>query len=158
MKKVLVLLVLMLVFNLSGCGDEQENEKKGLIAGENAFEWGVNIKCSLSDAVKFYVEPTTEDIRASVEERWAEGGMKSGTFGTTALVAGKKKGENAELDGSFTIYVNDTNGPSVTSTVQGKYYIDELPGYENSYFYIYTEDGFKQVTKQEWNSFKTNPM
>lgn len=148
------MLILMLVFSLTGCGDEQGNDKNRLIAGENAFEWGVNIKCSSSDAVKFYVDPAREDIRSTVEERWAEGGMKSGTFGTTALVAGKKKGEKAELDGSFIIYVNDISGLSVNASVQGKYNIDDLPNYENSYFFIYTEDELKQVTKQEWTSFK----
>ncbi len=138
---------------LTGCGDDQEAETNGMVVGENAFEIGVYVKCDSSEKVKFFVEPTSDDNRAAVEEGWKNGGMSAGNFGTLALVEGRKKGEDAAVDGSFTVFVNDSSGPSVTVAVKGTYVIDELTELENSYFFLYTDDGLKEVTQQEWKDF-----
>lgn len=138
---------------LAGCGNGEEAETNGMVVGENAFEIGVYIKCDSSEEAKFFVEPTRDDIRATVEEGWKNGGMSAGNFGTLALIEGRKKGEEAELDGSFTVFVNDSSGPSVTVAVKGTYVIEELTVYENSYFFLYTDDGLRQVTEQEWKEF-----
>lgn len=138
---------------LAGCGNGEEAETNGMVVGENAFEIGVYIKCDSSEEAKFFVEPTSDNIRATVEEGWKNGGMSAGNFGTLALVEGRKKGEEAELDGSFTVFVNDSSGPSVTVAVKKMQVIDELTAYENSYFFLYTDDGLKQVAEQEWKDF-----
>ncbi|HWR55769.1 MAG TPA: hypothetical protein VN462_04650 [Negativicutes bacterium] len=152
-KAILSMVILsMTVLMLAGCGDEQNGGNGGLIEGKNAFGVGVTIKCLSSDAVKFFVEPTKQEYREAVEEHWADGGMEAGVFGTVALVPGKKKGGGAEMDGAFTVYVNDKSGPSVSVSVQGTYNIDEV----QSYYFIYTDDGLKQVTQQVWKTFQTN--
>ncbi|HYE68060.1 MAG TPA: hypothetical protein VEA58_05570 [Anaerovoracaceae bacterium] len=138
---------------LAGCSSGEEAETNGMVVGENAFEIGIYLKCDSSEEAKFFVEPTRDDLRATVEEGWKDGGMSSGNFGTLALVEGKKKGEKADLDGSFTVFVNDSSGPSATVAVKGTYVIDELTGFENSYFFLYTDDGLKQVAEQEWKDF-----
>jgi len=138
---------------LAGCGNGEEVETNGMVVGENAFEIGVYVKCNSSEEAKFFVEPTRDDLRATVEEGWKDGGMSSGNYGTLALVKGSKKGEEADLDGSFTVFVNDSSGPSVTVSVKGTYVIEELTAYENSYFFLYTDDGLKQVAEQEWKEF-----
>ena len=154
MKKFIFLVVLILTICLTACGGEQSAETNGLVVGENAFETGVYIKCNSSEKVKFFVEPTSDEIRAAVEENWNNGGMSVGNYGTLALVEGRKKGEKAEIDGSFTVFVNDSSGPSVTVPVKGTYVIDELTGYDSSYFFTYTDDGLNQVTEEEWEAFK----
>lgn len=155
-KRFYLIMAVLVVFGmlLAGCGNEEAGETNGLVVGENAFETGVYIKCNSSEKVMFFVEPTSDDIRAAVEENWNNGGMSAGNYGTLALVEGRKKGEKAEIDGSFTVFVNDSGGPSVTVPVKGTYVIDELTGYDNSYFFIYTDDGLNQVTKEEWVALK----
>jgi len=151
-KVVLATLMVSLVL-FTGCGDTQGGEMEGLVVGENAFETGVYIKCDSSEEARFYVEPASDEIRMALEEDWEDGGMTSGNFGTLALVEGKKKGEEADLDGAFTVFVNESGGPSVTIDVTGRYVIDELTSFENSYFFVYTDDGLKQVSQQEWKAF-----
>lgn len=115
---------------------------------------GINLKYSSDDKVEFYVKPVRDDIRETIKESWKNKESYKGTFGTVAIVSGKKKGEKADLDGTIKVYVNDASEPTVTLNIVGTYKIDDLPSYENSSFLIYTDNVLKQVQKDEWTSFK----
>jgi hypothetical protein len=145
-------LILMLTAGLTACGSEEAaggSETAGveagtegeLILGENAFGVSFSVKKVSKEPVAFIVEPFAD--------KWGDGTnvfeMSEGTgiWGKDALVAGIKKGNKADLDGSFTIYANDKNGPSVTVEVKGTYEVDG-EGYcetdDHMFYYLY-EDG-----------------
>jgi hypothetical protein len=67
------------------------------------------------------------------------------------LGAGKKQGNQAALDGSFILYANDKNGPSVTVEVNGTYDIDE-EGYceteDHMFYYLYEGGQFIESDRQ----------
>jgi hypothetical protein len=148
-KKILMLLILLLAFSLTGCsgGDEgaggeaagtETGEESELILGENAFGVSFSVKKTDEEPVTFMVEPFADQFGDGTNA--SEIGEGTGIWGKNALVAGKKQGNQAALDGSFTIYANDKNGPSVTVEVKGTYDIDE-EGYceteDHMFYYLY---------------------
>jgi len=154
MKKILaLLLVLTLGLSMTGCGnDEDVSGKAGggeLILGENAFGVSFSVKKVSKEPVTLIVEPFAD--------KWGDGTNVCempegvGIWGRDALVAGKKKGNKATLDGSFTIYANDKSGPSVTIDVKGTYEIDE-DGYcetdDHMFYYLYQDGQFIKSDKE----------
>jgi len=141
MKKILaLLLVLMLAFSLTGCGDEQKAGNGELVLGENAFGIKVYVRNMTSEKVKFMVVPHADTFGYGGK---GEVDGPGGVFGTSGLVPGKKKGEKAELDGSFTLYAYDESGPSVAIQVKGTYKIDDLKSdFSTMHFYLYQDGQF----------------
>jgi hypothetical protein len=154
-KVVLILFVLFIIIVSTACSNEEiiNTDSENLTIGENAFEWGINLKYSSADKVEFYIEPVRDDIRETIKESWENSESYKGTFGTVAIVGGKKKGEKAELNGVIEVYVNDVKEPAISINVTGTYQIDDLPSYDNSSFFIYKEGVLKEVQKDEWTSF-----
>lgn len=153
-KHIILIIIFTLALFLGACSDNGSGNGndggKGLVVGENAFEVGVYVKNVSSESVNLKVDPSIADVNGvSEDEKWSEIGP-NGNYGTIALVAGDKKGNNAELDGSFTIYANDTNGPSIVTDLSGKFVIEELTSYGSSYFFFYKDGGFQQTTKDEF--------
>jgi len=148
---VLLLFVLILAIGLAGCGGEDaavdtvsggETGTGGeLVLGENAFGVSFTVKKVSDEPVVFIVEPFADKFgQGSNEIEFGEG---LGIWGTDALVAGTKKGKEADLQGSFTIYADSKDGPSVTIDVEGTYKIDE-EGFcetEDHMFYYLYQDG-----------------
>lgn len=125
------------------------------IIGENVFEWGIQIKYNSSSSVAFFAEPMSEENRKELQALWNNGNEhKQGTFGSVVLITGKKKGNNAELEGSFTVYNGSPSNSSDKVTIKGKYDIDELPSTDNSSYFIYTDQGFRNVEKSEWIAYR----
>lgn len=161
MKRILLLLLtLLLAFSLAGCGGEdpgteseaaaaETGEEIELTLGENAFGVSFSVKKADKEPVTFFVEPFADQFgRGNNVFEMDEG---TGIWGGDALIAGKKKGNQATLDGSFTIYANDPNGPSVTIEVDGTYDIDE-EGYcetdDHMFYYLYQGGQFIEADRQ----------
>ncbi|HYE68059.1 MAG TPA: hypothetical protein VEA58_05565 [Anaerovoracaceae bacterium] len=155
---VLLLSVLILAFGLTGCGGEdagaeaaagETGEERELILGENAFGVSFSVKKVSDESVVFIVEPFADKFGDGTNV--FEMGEGLGIWGRDALVAGTKKGNEADLKGSFTIYADSKNGPSVTIDVDGTYGIDE-EGYcetdDHMFYYLY-QDGQFTVSDRE---------
>lgn len=145
MKKLIVsLFALILALSITACSNEATSgsDSEDLVIGENAFGVHVTVKNMTSDMVNFIVYPNADEFgyggQGEVDER--------GIFGTDGLVPGKKKGEKADLNGSFKLYANDESGPYVEIKVDGTYLIDDLNNdFETMYFYIYEGGNFTKV-------------
>lgn len=160
MKKFVFLLILILIICFTGCGGEEpgsgseaaaaeSGEEKELVLGENAFGVSFSVKKVDKEPMSFLVEPLADQFGDGTNA--FEMGEGTGIWGRDALVAGKKKGNQATLDGSFTIYANDQNGPSVTIMVSGTYDIDE-EGYcetdDHMFYYLYQGGQFVESDRQ----------
>lgn len=145
MKRVLVLLAaIILTVTLAGCGNNEAaggkaGETGELILGENAFGVKAYVRNMTSEKVTFMVVPYGGEF--GVEAGKGEVDGPGGVFGAPGLVAGKKQGDRAELNGSFMIYAGDENGPSVEIMVNGTFGIDTLKhDFSTMHYYLY-EDG-----------------
>lgn len=149
---VLLLFVLILALGLAGCGGEdagaeaaagETGEESELILGENAFGVSFSVKKVSDEPVVFIVEPFADKFGDGTNV--FEMGEGLGIWGRDALVAGTKKGNQATLDGSFTIYADSKDGPSVTIDVDGTYVVDE-EGYceteDHMFYYLYQNGQF----------------
>lgn len=166
MKRILMktifplLVVLILTLGLTACGGEDSGsgsetapaesaEEKELVLGENAFGVSFSVKKADKEPMVFLVEPLADQFGDGTNV--VEMGEGTGIWGRDALVAGKKKGNQATLDGSFTIYANDLQGPSVTIDVEGTYNIDE-EGYcetdDHMFYYLYQGGQFVEADRQ----------
>jgi hypothetical protein len=138
---ILLLLILTLVLSITACSYDgiSISNNKDLVIGENAFGVHVTVKNMTSENVKFIVYPHADEF--GYEGQGEVGNL--GIFGVDGLIPGKKKGEEAVLNGSFTLYANDMNGPSVEIKLDGTYLIDDLNNnFETMYFYIYRDGNF----------------
>ena len=151
-KFALLLFVLILAFGLTGCGGEdtgaevaagETGEESELILGENAFGVSFSVKKVSEEPVVFIVEPFADQFGDGTNV--FEIGEGIGIWGRDALVAGTKKGNKADLQGSFTIYADSKDGPSVTIDVDGTYQIDE-EGFcetdDHMFYYLYQDGQF----------------
>lgn len=161
MKRLLsLLLVLLLVAGLAGCGQEdagagsetavgEMGEESELVLGKNAFGVSFSVKKADKEPVAFIVEPFADQF--GVGNNVFEMDEGTGIWGADALVAGKKKGSQATLEGSFSLYANDLSGPSVTIEVDGTYDIDE-EGYceteDHMFYYLYQGGQFIEADRQ----------
>lgn len=149
---VLWLFVLILALGLTGCGGEdagaeaaagETGEESELILGENAFGVSFSVKKVSDEPVIFIVEPFADKIGDGTNVFGMGEGL--GIWGRDALVAGTKKGNEADLQGSFTIYADSKDGPSVTIDVDGTYTIDE-EGFcetdDHMFYYLYQDGQF----------------
>jgi len=153
MKKLLViLLVCSLTLMMAGCGSEDTSGEETFgngeyVLGENAFGVHVTVKNMTTDTVKFMVIPHADEFGYE-----GQGEIGEGIFGTDGLIPGKKKGDNAELDGSFKIYAFDENGPSATITVKGTYSIDALSNdFSTMHFYLFDGTQFIESNQETVN-------
>lgn len=157
---VLLLFVLILALSLAGCGGEyvgaggeaavgETGEESELILGENAFGVSFSVRKADKEPMAFIVEPIADQFGRGTNVFELDEG--TGIWGGDALIAGKKKGNQATLDGSFTIYANDQNGPSVTIEVDGTYDIDE-EGYcetdDHMFYYLYQNGQFIESDRE----------
>lgn len=139
---VLIFIAALLFTSCSNNKNASINSEE-LILGKTAFGASFSVKKASKEAVTFIVEPFADKSgRGSNSFEMSEG---VGIFGGDALIEGIKKGSEATLDGSFTIYANDKNGPSVTINVEGVYEIDE-EGYcetdDYMFYYLYKNGEF----------------
>lgn len=153
-KNLVLLLVLMLSFALTGCGNEEASNVKrekdeALILGKNAFGVSFSVRKVSKEPVTFIVEPFADKFGDGTNA--FEVGEGTGIWGKDALVAGKKQGNKASLDGSFTIYANGKDGSSVTVKVKGVYKIDE-DGYcetdDHMFYYLYDGGQFIESNRE----------
>ncbi|KJS21669.1 MAG: hypothetical protein VR72_09230 [Clostridiaceae bacterium BRH_c20a] len=147
MKKFLLLiLVILIIFSTTGCNDEEAGGEKGNIIGENVFQVKVMVRNMTSENVKFMVRPHADE--AGYEGQGEVDGP-GGVFGTYGAVPGTKKGDKADLEGSFTLYAHDTSGPSATIDVKGTYVIQDLKSdFSTMHFYIYEGGSFTKSDKE----------
>lgn len=160
MKKLILLMVLLLAFSLAACGGEdagsgseaaagETGEESELVLGENAFGVSFSVKKADKEPLTFIVEPFADQFGVGANVFEMDEG--TGIWGADALVAGKKKGNQATLEGSFTLYANDLSGPSVTIKVDGTYDIDE-EGYcetdDHMFYYLYQGGQFIEADRQ----------
>lgn len=148
MKKILMLLlVLMVGVGLTGCGDGQKAGNGELVLGENAFGVHVTVRNMTSEKVKFMVIPHADEFGYGGQAE-----IGDGIFGTDGLVPGRKKGDEAELDGSFTLYAHNESGPSAVITVKGTYKIDDLNNdFSTMHFYLYQDGQFIKSDRETVN-------
>lgn len=153
MKRILLTFVLILALSLAGCGSEDaagdavsdgDTGTGGeLVLGENAFGVSFSVKKVSDEPVVFIVEPFADNFGDGTNV--FEMGEGLGIWGRDALVAGTKKGKEADLQGSFTIYADSKDGPSVTIDVDGTYTIDE-EGFcetdDHMFYYLYQDGQF----------------
>lgn len=136
--------IFMLVFSLVSCGDEESSSGDGTyVLGENAFGVHVTVRNITQDKILFIVDPHADEFGYE-----GKGEIEEGVFGTDGLIPGKRKGDNAVLKGSFTLYAHDLNGPSVTIEVDDTYNIDDLSNdFSTMHFYIFDGNQFTESTK-----------
>jgi len=162
---VRLLFVLILALGLTGCGGEdagaggeaaagETGEESELILGENAFGVSFSVKKVSDEPVVFIVEPFADKFGDGTNV--FEMGEGLGIWGRDALVAGTKKGNEADLQGSFTIYADSKDGPSVTIDVDGTYGIDE-EGYceteDHMFYYLYQNGQFVESDRESVMGF-----
>ncbi|KJS84866.1 MAG: hypothetical protein JM58_10115 [Peptococcaceae bacterium BICA1-8] len=143
---LLLLLAILIIFPAVGCNDEEAEGEKGNVIGENIFQVKVMVRNMTSENVKFMVRPHADEAGYDGQ---GEVDGPGGVFGTYGAVPGKKKGEKADLSGSFTLYAHDTSGPSVTIDVKGTYVIQDLKSdFSTMHFYIYEDGSFIKSDKE----------
>lgn len=139
MKRLIIILLIICMTLLTACNDEASSNATGkeLTLDENAFGVHVTVKNMTNEKVKFIVSPHADEFGYGGQGEIGPQGI----YGTDGLVPGKKKGEKVDLEGSFTLYAHDTNGPSVTINVKGTYAIDALNNDFKTMHFFYYQDG-----------------
>ena len=138
-----------MTLSIAACNDEENGNTsdKEYVIGENAFGVHVTVRNMTEEKVKFIVYPHADEFGYE-----GQGEIGPGIFGTDGLIPGKKKGNKAILDGSFTLYAIDKSGPSVTIDVKGTYVITDLnDDVSTMHFYLYENGQFIKTDKETVN-------
>ncbi len=152
MKKISLLTVLLLIFSLTACSDDGNGTSGDgkLTLDENAFGVKAYVRNMTKETITFMVDPYggvfQEDGKGEID---GPGGL----FGAPGLVAGKKKGDKVDLDGSFKIYAYDKKGPSVEINVKGTYEINDLKN-DNSTMHYYIFEGGEFIKSDKETVYK----
>ncbi|MBS3937450.1 MAG: hypothetical protein KGZ50_02590 [Peptococcaceae bacterium] len=147
MKKMALLMFVLLVFGLLGCGEKESTKGNPgeLVVGKNAFGVKAYVRNMTSEYVTFIVVPYGGEF-VGTDKGEVDG--PGGVFGSVGLVQGHKRGNKVELDGSFTIYAHNLSGPSVVIQVKGMYVINELKNnFATMHFYLYKDGEFSKSDK-----------
>ena len=150
-KLLLLLLILTAALSISACSDEEKTGAgdKEYILGENAFGVKISVRNMTSDNVTFIVTPHADESGYGGQ---GEVDGPGGVYGTYGLVPGRKIGDKAALEGSFTLYANDKSGPSVTIDIEDTYVITDLKSnFSTMHYYLYEDGQFIKSDRETVN-------
>jgi hypothetical protein len=164
-KRFFIIMICLVSLALGACSDNEvasDKEDNQLVLGKNGFIWNIQVKYSTNDpsALAIYANPITVESENELSTYWTrdKSGVSEpgkGILGFQTIVHGTKKGNTAELNGTFLIFNGSENGPNKMVNIKGSYPIIDDADIEHTPTYIiFTDEGFREVSQDEWNSYR----